>query len=431
LVSREAMLTLPVATNVVVIGYAVNNLLPARLGEFARAGMLSERSGLPYAQSLTVTFLERVLDGLVLLLLLLIAASTQPARPWIAVLFPVGAAVFITAAALVLLAVMCPVYVLTLVGRLGRRLPPRIQEILLQLAESVVNGVAYLRRPSDAAKVVALSLTVWLLETTFFCLMLPACGLRLDFRLAMLAMTVTNLAILAPFSPGFIGTFHVFCAQALISIGIAGATAMTYAVIVHLAFFVPITLWGMGILFMYGFTLQRTFALTRGATRDTLRDSSGRELLPVGHGRLLGRSRYAEPEEKPTPFMMALVAATLPLDEYNLRGPEREEAVGRVAAFVVGQIRELPLRLVLMFQTGMIGFRAITWLRHVRPFVALSSEEQKRWVELWAFGRIALTRQLLRAVRATAILAFFELPAVQAFLQPPAAAAIGEPDPSS
>src|SRR5688572_6303458 len=33
LVSREAQLTLPTATNVVVLGYAVNNVLPARLGE--------------------------------------------------------------------------------------------------------------------------------------------------------------------------------------------------------------------------------------------------------------------------------------------------------------------------------------------------------------------------------------------------------------
>src|SRR5260370_1056738 len=46
LVSREATLTLPTSTGVVVVGYAVNNILPARLGELARAWMLTERSGL-------------------------------------------------------------------------------------------------------------------------------------------------------------------------------------------------------------------------------------------------------------------------------------------------------------------------------------------------------------------------------------------------
>src|SRR5262245_25585033 len=62
LVSREATLDLTTATNVVVLGYAVNNILPARLGELARAGMLARNTGLPFVQSLTVTFLERILD---------------------------------------------------------------------------------------------------------------------------------------------------------------------------------------------------------------------------------------------------------------------------------------------------------------------------------------------------------------------------------
>ena len=63
LVSTEASLTVSTASNIIAVGYATNNILPARLGEFARAGMLAERTGLPYALSLTVTFLERLLDG--------------------------------------------------------------------------------------------------------------------------------------------------------------------------------------------------------------------------------------------------------------------------------------------------------------------------------------------------------------------------------
>src|SRR5437867_4298333 len=43
LVSREVALTTNSATNVVVVGYATNNVLPARLGELVRAWMLMER----------------------------------------------------------------------------------------------------------------------------------------------------------------------------------------------------------------------------------------------------------------------------------------------------------------------------------------------------------------------------------------------------
>src|SRR5689334_5200742 len=47
LVRREATIGLPTASNIVVVGYASNNVLPARLGEFVRAGMLAERTGMP------------------------------------------------------------------------------------------------------------------------------------------------------------------------------------------------------------------------------------------------------------------------------------------------------------------------------------------------------------------------------------------------
>ena len=75
LVSREANLSTVTATNVVVLGYAVNNITPARMGELARAAMLAQRSGLPFVQGLSVTLIERIMDGLVMLALILTLAT--------------------------------------------------------------------------------------------------------------------------------------------------------------------------------------------------------------------------------------------------------------------------------------------------------------------------------------------------------------------
>src|SRR6185295_4542982 len=68
-----APISLLSATNVVVLGYGANNILPLRLGELARAGMLAQRTGLSYVQCLTVTFLELVLDAIVSLVLFVVA----------------------------------------------------------------------------------------------------------------------------------------------------------------------------------------------------------------------------------------------------------------------------------------------------------------------------------------------------------------------
>jgi hypothetical protein len=59
LVRGHAPLPLATATNVVVVGYASNNVFPARMGELVRAGLLAERTGIPVTQSLVVTFIER------------------------------------------------------------------------------------------------------------------------------------------------------------------------------------------------------------------------------------------------------------------------------------------------------------------------------------------------------------------------------------
>lgn len=82
LVRRESKLSLATATNIVVIGYASNNVFPARLGELVRVGVLAERTGVPLAQSLAITFIERILDGLAILVLLQVGyAALAPSRP--------------------------------------------------------------------------------------------------------------------------------------------------------------------------------------------------------------------------------------------------------------------------------------------------------------------------------------------------------------
>ena len=71
------------ATNIVVIGYACNNVLPARLGELVRSGMLSERAGVSYDEALTITIIERMLDGLAIVVLLMTTSLVMPLDGWI------------------------------------------------------------------------------------------------------------------------------------------------------------------------------------------------------------------------------------------------------------------------------------------------------------------------------------------------------------
>src|SRR5207237_10002072 len=72
-----------------VVGFTVNNLLPLRMGEVARAYLLARWAGVAYGATIASLVVERVLDGLSLAVLLLVALWLLPTAP--AYLLAVGA----------------------------------------------------------------------------------------------------------------------------------------------------------------------------------------------------------------------------------------------------------------------------------------------------------------------------------------------------
>jgi uncharacterized membrane protein YbhN (UPF0104 family) len=404
LVRGETILPLATASNVVVVGYASNNVLPARLGEFVRAGMLAERTGVRLTQSLTITLIERLLDGIAILLLLLAGVLALDVRPdWMWEVARVAMLVFGIALGGVLVAVFLPGFVLSSAARLSAPLGPKARDRIVALATSVTAAGACLRRPRDAALIVFYSIVVWLLEATMFACVLPVFALKLRLAPALVAMSVTNLGILAPSSPGFVGTFHFFCSQALSSQGVPAATAMAYAILVHLTFFVPVTLWGAGAILWYGVQVGSTAAMARAA-----RTSPGGEMLSGVPVHLIARVDAPRPTVLTSDFDVALTEAVLAHDGSAV---DRATLV-EVAAFVAEEVDALPARLHVLFMAGMTLFRLYVRLRHLRSFCALDLDRRRRAVDAWAFGRLALLRQLFRPIRSIALLAYYERPQV-------------------
>lgn len=400
LLRREANMELATASNVVVVGYASNNVLPARLGELVRAGMLAERTGMPLAQTLTITFIERLLDGVAILSLLVTSTLvTHPGESgWIHQLAKVGAAVFGSAIAVLAFATVAPRLVVRLTGRAARPLGRRVWERAIALATSIVNATASLRDPRDALALGLLSLLVWVLESLMFVFTLPALGLPTTLSLGVVAMSVTNLGILVPSTPGFIGPFHYFCSQALIANGIAPTQALAYATLVHLTFFVPVTAWGTGAMLWYGVQLGETAARVRAARSSPRTKVIGGVTVHV----IAPASRAAAPRS-PSAFDRALTEAVLPESMVGTK-----PLVDDVSAFFAREMAALPTRVRWLYQLGMFGFRVWIRLTHVRSFCGLSLPARRRAIEGWAFGPFTRPRQLFRPVRSTVLLAAYE-----------------------
>lgn len=253
---------------VVVVGYMANNLLPVRLGELVRSYYLGQREGVSKSAALATILVERVVDGVVLIFVLLALSLLLPVTglvegvaksvslPW-PLLVSAIVAPFVLVLTIMVLMVQHPSGTLALAGFLFRPLPAGVNARVVGLAETFIAGLGVLRYPGRIPFILLLSLLVWLAEATMYYFvglsfgLAPSLGGLASMAVAMLAVVSTsNLGTAFPSSQGSIGPFELFAVATLVVLGVGREPAVAYAVVLHVALLVPVTLLGLVYLWM-------------------------------------------------------------------------------------------------------------------------------------------------------------------------------------
>ena len=236
------------------IGFMANNVLPARGGELARAYAASRLAPVGFTTALGSIAIERVFDGLVLVLLMAIAIAAPgfPAEATIGgrSLSTVAAwtgGAFVAVLALLFAVVHAPASALSLAGRALRRvLPARAAAFLVGLSRAFIEGLSILREPRDFAWVVAWSFVLWLVNGVAFYTGFLAFHLdSLPFGSALLLQGIVAIGVAIPSVPGFFGPFEYASWVGLGLYGVAKTGAVSFAVGIHLGWFLPITVIGL------------------------------------------------------------------------------------------------------------------------------------------------------------------------------------------
>lgn len=229
------------------IGFALNNLLPLRAGDVARVVAFQAAIGISRAHILGTLVVERLFDLLVLLAILGVSLAWAPmqgdtlawARP-IAIM--AGAGLLGILAICLALALSARIFAglsMLLLWLLGSTRGQRVLERIEQLRSALL----LLADPRALATFVALSTLAWVLEGFVFGLV--ALALAQDTAGIWLAMAVGNLGTLLPGAPGHFGTFDFFAMHGLMAFDVAHETAAGFALLVHLILWVPVTLVGL------------------------------------------------------------------------------------------------------------------------------------------------------------------------------------------
>jgi glycosyltransferase 2 family protein len=234
---------------VVVIGYMGNNVYPARAGELLRSYVLKRKEGVPVGASLATVVLERLFDGLVMLLFVFVTLPFAPLPPAYTTLISVFSVVFLVAL-LVFLALaarperMSHVYA-WLVDRL---LPARWRPRVHSWFDPFIVGLQSLRSPRDLALIFLSSALIWLTETTKYWFVMQAFPFQVAFPVLMLMTAVVNLFTTLPSTPGYVGTFDLPGISILTAYNVPHNIAAGYTLVLHVALWLPIT--ALGVVFM-------------------------------------------------------------------------------------------------------------------------------------------------------------------------------------
>ena len=241
------------------IGYFLSNLLPARLGDVIRAYLIGDIGNVGKARALSTVVVERLCDGLTVVLLLAITALFVPNIPIEARQGAIGvAAAGIGGVAFLLALSFQKERGMKLLRRVTAPIPFLRSPSLWGALESLIDGFAILRSPREIIGVAAWSVFVWITGGVIYWVVMRAMNLDWSVSAAFLVMLVTSLVVVVPSSPGYIGVFHYAAQLTLTSVfGADKSAALSYAVVVHAFSYILLIILGIYSMWHEGLTYQK------------------------------------------------------------------------------------------------------------------------------------------------------------------------------
>ena len=236
----------------ILIGFAANCVLPARLGEFIRANFMGQMEGISGSSVFGTIVVERLFDGFTLLLVLLIGlmVTTFPTQwqSYAGALRGTGLFLFF-AYILFTLFLMGFKYkakpFLKLLDRLLFFLPRHVRGKVIDVIWNFSQGLVLLRSPGKWVQGVFYSFLLWFSSLVQIHLAGHSIGLSLPFMATFLILGTASLGVMIPSAPGFIGTFHLAVQYGFLFFGIGNEEALSAAILWHAAMVPPTILFGL------------------------------------------------------------------------------------------------------------------------------------------------------------------------------------------
>jgi glycosyltransferase 2 family protein len=225
------------------IGYFANSLLPARLGDVARAYLAGTAFRAPRLATLGTIMVERISDGLVLVATVIVAGAFVPSAG--AIRDTAIALLFVGLAGLVVLGAGA------VVARRTGFQATRVGRLVHELIARVAAGTMTLRTLGGALTVIGATAAGLVTAIMIIASVGAAVGLQLSPLQAALVTAGLALSLAIPAAPGSVGTYEFVGVSILVGLGFPPEASFATVLLVHVIVTVPPALGGLIAMWVY------------------------------------------------------------------------------------------------------------------------------------------------------------------------------------
>ena len=232
---------------IMAIGTMANNVLPGRVGDLARCTLIgSELSISGASEGLASLGVEKVLDGLALIAVLVFSAVFLTPPRWIWELTLVAGVVFAAALALLIAIRFRYEWVASAMVRLAAVChAPGLGARLAQLVRSFGGALRSINSAGQLFAILSLTAVIWVLESVMVWVMATSLSISIGISASFVVMAVLGLGFMIPAAPAGLGTYEAFGVAAFTAVGVAASGGLAVTLLLHTWTFVANNAFGL------------------------------------------------------------------------------------------------------------------------------------------------------------------------------------------
>jgi uncharacterized protein (TIRG00374 family) len=246
----------------IMAGFALNNVLPARIGELARVILFARTQRVSIVTSLATVAVERILDALSILLLLVLGISQLDfIDPDVRRYMNAGGVLVGGASACIVMYLIWTRPFLRLATWCAQRVPfvpVRLGQKIVGVLESGAVGLEALKQGRLLGGIVATSFAQWVLNALYMACALSAFSIRLPWEAVLVLMGVVAFGVAVPSVPGYFGVMQFWCVVVLkmFPVTYREADVVAASIYYQMSQFIPVTLIGLWYANRLGFRMS-------------------------------------------------------------------------------------------------------------------------------------------------------------------------------